>query len=198
LESQDDGLFLGGGANFTRYGFKKNPYGVKHHFFFKFSTQTSAVQFNYSSDFTKAIGKLSFSPGIFFDRPLVFNYYGRGNNTSISKDDANFHRVRLRRLKVETLLRNISKNKLHTTQFGPFFQNVDVRIQEDRISNEPQFFNSNDMNSIPWITITFLPKVGNIMLGLLTSTISRMNKTMHKSKVVLLIFLKSPNHLKLF
>jgi len=144
----DDGFFFGGGVNFTRYGFRKNPYRSKHHIFMNLSTQTDALHFKYEADFTEAIGQFSFNPNITFDRPIIFNFYGFGNNTLVKRldnnaEDERFHWVRLKRFKIEPLLKRTSKNRNHSTLFGPFYQNVIVQQRFDRISSEPSFFNED-------------------------------------------------------
>lgn len=147
-QTEDDGFFLGGGVTFTRYGFRKQPYGSRHHFSMRFSTQTDAFNFTYWSDFTKAIGSLNFNPAISFDRPVIFNYYGLGNDSGIMADNEPFHWVRMKRFTVEPLLKKIDRNQNKTTQFGPFFQNVIVVTQPGRIAADaPSLFRENDFGN---------------------------------------------------
>ena len=148
--TQDDGVFLGGGAIFTRYGYKKRPYGSKHKIDFQFSNQTNGLRIGYDADFTQLFGRFNFNPNISFDRPIIFNFYGLGNNTVLQREaenpeeeDEQFHWVRLKRFKVEPLIKRISKNRQHQTRFGPFYQNVIVLQRFDRISSQPDFFNDD-------------------------------------------------------
>lgn len=145
--TEDDGFFLGGGINLTRYGFKKNPHKAKHHLSFRFSTETDALNFEYTGDFTKALGQFNFSPIVSFDRPIIYNFYGLGNNTPIRNEDEQYHRVRLKRFKVEPLLKLIGKKNRMATTFGPFFQNVIVLSRPDRISSEPSFFDETALGN---------------------------------------------------
>lgn len=146
----DDGFFIGGGIQLNRHSFRKKPYGSKHHLFFKFSTQTDALHFKYEADLTKRVGPFNFNPNITFDHPTIFNFYGFGNNTPIQRqeeknNDLNeqFHWVRLKRFKIEPLLKWTSKSQQHSTRFGPFYQNIIVKRRFDRIANKPSFFNNN-------------------------------------------------------
>ena len=149
--TQDDGFFLGGGLTFTRYGYKKKPYGAKHQVGFSFSTQTNGLHLNYQADFTQSIGPFNFNPNLSFDRPIIFNFYGLGNNTVLQRriddpeeTDERFHWVRLKRFKIEPLLKWMNKNQQHKTRFGPFYQNVVVEQRFDRISSRPEFFAEQD------------------------------------------------------
>jgi len=151
----DDGFFLGGGATFTRYGFRKKPFGARHRIFFQFSTQTNAARFSYSSDFTEVIGGLNFNPTISFDRPIIYNFFGLGNDTKILSDNERFHWIRLKRFTVAPLLKKVWKNRFNTTRFGPFFENVIVERREDNISDAPGFLNDSDRGNKSFLGLQF-------------------------------------------
>lgn len=149
----DDGFFLGGGLTLSRYGFRKKPYGAKHRLFLQFSTQTNALHFNYASDFVGAVGHLSFAPSIRFDRPIIFNYFGLGNNTQILSEDEQFHWIRLKRFIVEPLLKEVWENKYNTTEFGPFFENVIVERRIGRISDAEGFLTDRDRGNKSFVGV---------------------------------------------
>ncbi len=141
----DDGFFLGAGVTFTRYGFRKDPYRARHNLYLQFSTNTNAFRFAYSSDFTEQlIGGINFSPSINFDRPIIFNYYGLGNDTRILSDDERFHRIRLKRFSVEPMFKKVWARQENRTRFGPFFENVIVERRAGRVSDLEGFLEDRD------------------------------------------------------
>ncbi|MEM1122168.1 MAG: hypothetical protein AAGJ18_17105, partial [Bacteroidota bacterium] len=146
--TQDDGFLFGGGATFTRYGFRKRPFSARHQFSFRFSTQTDALHLSYQSDFTEAIGPFNFNPTISFDRPIIFNYYGLGNNSAIRQDDQSYHWVRLKRFRIAPLLKKLGTNPNEEIRFGPFYQNVIAVQTPGRIAADaPSLFRPNDFGN---------------------------------------------------
>lgn len=150
----DDGLQLGGGVQFTRYKFRKKPYGVKHRFFGRFSTQTDALSLSYSSDFTRAFGELDFNPSVSFDRPFVFQYFGLGNETRDTAEDRSFNRVRLERFRVQTLFKKQWYNNRNFTRFGPFYENIEVENGRGRITDS-DIFRENELGQKNIIGLMF-------------------------------------------
>ena len=137
----DDGFLFGGGVRLSFYNFRKEPHGHQHNFSFRFSANTDALNLHYTGDFTRAIGRnLDFNPGIHFDRPLIFNFFGVGNNTVIDRDKPNsFNWVRLEKMTLEPLLKRTWYNGRNFTRFGPFYERVEVENRMDRITNTDLF-----------------------------------------------------------
>jgi len=135
----DDGLLLGGGIQLTRYRFRKQPYGIQHRIFARFSVNTNALNLHYNGDFIRTVGNLDFNPDIRFDRPIIFNFFGLGNGTKDTalKDDFNW--VRLEKMMASPLLKKSWYNGRNFTRFGPFFERVEVEDRAGRITDTAIF-----------------------------------------------------------
>ncbi len=91
----NDGFYLGPGVNYVNYGFKKQPYKSNHTVFAHYAFGSNGFKFNYKFDYIDAIGKVDFAGEIDVTTPLVFQYFGAGNEAeSITNDPAMF-RVRM-------------------------------------------------------------------------------------------------------
>lgn len=150
----DDGVMLGGGVQFSRYRFRKKPYGIMHRFFGRVSLNTDAVNLSYSSDFTEAIGGLDFNPSVSFDRPFVFQYFGLGNETRDTALSNDFNRVRLERFRAQTLFKKRWYNDRNFTRFGPFFERVEVENGRGRITDS-DIFKKGELESKYFLGLMF-------------------------------------------
>jgi Haemolysin secretion/activation protein ShlB/FhaC/HecB len=131
----DDGLLLGGGVSFTRYRFRKLPYGSRHQFAGRTSLNTNAINLRYVGDFVKSVGNLDFNPEIRFDRPIIFNFFGLGNDSRDTATSSQFNWVRMEKLAVQPLLKKTWFNGRNTTRLGPFFEKVEVENRAGRITD---------------------------------------------------------------
>lgn len=141
----DDGLLLGGMAQYTTYGFKKSPYSTKQTFSLNYALATSGLSFKYNGEFINVMGKWDASLFTQFNTPLyAINFYGFGNDTpdyealledndDIDEDD--FVRVRQRLVRVEpALLRRV--NSAFSWSIGPTFESIRVDSTEGRLIKE--------------------------------------------------------------
>lgn len=135
----DDGFLFGGGVRFTTYRFRKDPYGYKHSFFARFSANTNALNLHYTGDYRRTVGNLDFNPDLRFDRPVVFNFFGLGNNTLDTASSSRYYWVRLEKLSLSPLLKKTWYNGRNFTRFGPFFEQVSVDERPDRITGSEIF-----------------------------------------------------------
>ena len=131
----DDGLLIGGGVRLTRYRFRKKPYGLQHYIFARFSANTNALNLRYTGDYTRVVGKLDFNPDLRFDRPIIFNYFGLGNDTRDDAPSSRFNWVRLEKLSISPLLKRTWYNGRNFTRFGPFLERVEVENRAGRITD---------------------------------------------------------------
>lgn len=93
----DDGLYLGGRLTFTRFGFKKPPYSIKHKFDAKYAFATGAFDVGYNGEFTDIFGRWDFGiDGRWFSSQYVVNFFGLGNESQNFERNRtlDFHRVR--------------------------------------------------------------------------------------------------------
>lgn len=141
----DDGILLGGMAQYTTYGFKKSPYATNHAFSLNYALATSGISFKYNGEYINVIGKWDASVFAQFNTPLyAINFYGFGNDTpdyeallegndDIDEDD--YVRVRQRLVRVEpALLRRV--NSAFSWSIGPTFESIRVDSTEGRLIKE--------------------------------------------------------------
>jgi hypothetical protein len=91
--STDLGLFLGGGARFERYGFRKSPYSAAFDVRGGWSPFLSKGRFELAGDFRRENSALFVPVAARLSRLDVLHYYGLGNDTPTG--DEAFHRVDL-------------------------------------------------------------------------------------------------------
>lgn len=141
----DDGFLYGAGVRLSNYRFRKEPYGVQHNIFFRFSANTNALNLHYTGDYTRVIGRhLDFNPDIRFDRPIIFNFFGLGNGTTDMAESSEFNWVRLEKMTISPLLKRRWYNGRNFTRFGPFYERVEVENRAGRIT-DTDLFTPNDL-----------------------------------------------------
>ncbi|PWJ58175.1 calcineurin-like phosphoesterase family protein [Dyadobacter jejuensis] len=93
----DDGLLLGGGLSYTRYGFKKAPYASFQKASLRYAFGTKSIILDYTGDFLNTFGQWDFYlDGHLHGPSYAFNYAGLGNASVRLPKQANFYRVRQR------------------------------------------------------------------------------------------------------
>ena len=94
--NQDDGLFIGGGLKFVKHGFRARPYASQQRILGNVSALTRAVNLVYDGVFTDAIGTLDVLIEADYRTPnTIRNYFGLGNETENTVEDAEFYRARI-------------------------------------------------------------------------------------------------------
>ncbi len=151
--TQDDGLLFGVGVRLTRYRFRKQPYGIKHNIFIRRSANTNAFNLYYNVDFVRAVGKLDFNPDFRFDRPIIFNFFGLGNETKDDFQKDEFNWVRIEKLAISPLLKKTWYNGRNFTRFGPFFESVEVENRAGRIT-DTDIFSPGDLSKKNFLGLT--------------------------------------------
>ncbi|WP_018341541.1 BamA/TamA family outer membrane protein [Cytophaga aurantiaca] len=82
----DDGIWLGAGLQYTKYGFRKEPYAQRHRLLLGHALATKATNVKYYGHFVNVIGKNDLK--INFDARApdnVSNFFGVGNETQYIK-----------------------------------------------------------------------------------------------------------------
>jgi hypothetical protein len=105
--NQDDGLFIGAGANFTVQGFRKDPFKSSHNFGLTNAIATSSYSFGYAGEFTDVIGKANLVVRAELRSPnYVANYFGLGNESVYDQDRGiDYYRVRYEEFLVDAHLK---------------------------------------------------------------------------------------------
>lgn len=91
----NDGFYLGPGVNYVNYGFKKKPYKGNHTIFAHYAFGSNGFRFNYKFDLIDVLGKVDFAGEIDLTAPLVFQYFGAGNEAEAITNDPAIYRVRM-------------------------------------------------------------------------------------------------------
>ncbi|MEJ7738954.1 MAG: BamA/TamA family outer membrane protein [Chitinophagaceae bacterium] len=94
----DDGLVLGLGFQYTKHGFRKDPYAAKHDLMVGHALATRASFIHYSGDFIKLLGSNDVNIVINARAPdNTNNFFGAGNETTFlkqGKTPIQFYRTR--------------------------------------------------------------------------------------------------------
>lgn len=113
--NQDDGVFLGGGIQYVRHGFRKSPYKSMHKLSAKHSLLTSAFSMNSTNYFTEAVGSLDIEIDLEVLAPnYKANYFGLGNETKRQTNNRSFYRFRMDQVHLKT---SFQKRISSITQF---------------------------------------------------------------------------------
>ncbi|MBK7869850.1 MAG: metallophosphoesterase [Saprospiraceae bacterium] len=141
----DDGLLVGGVAQYITYGFKKSPYASKHIFSLNYALATSGISFKYNGEYINVLGKWDALLDAQVNTPLyAVNFYGFGNDTpdyeallddndDIDEDD--YVRVRQRLVRLEpALLRRV--NSAFSWSIGPSFESIRIDSTDGRLIKE--------------------------------------------------------------
>lgn len=140
----DDGVKLGVALDYTKYGFKNNPYQQKQQFKGNYYFATEGFELFYKGTYTKAIGNWDFVMDARYTTPnFSINYFGYGNEVK-NNDDAlgmNYNRVKIQLLKIAPSIIRRGKNG-STTQIQPTFENIEVEETTDRFINQTGIVNS--------------------------------------------------------
>jgi hypothetical protein len=120
----DDGLFLGPRIQYTKQGFRREPYGMRQFFQGNIALKTGSWHFQYDADYIRAIGNADILIRSDFRAPVnVTNFFGLGND---SKIDLNAHNTQYYRARYNII--NASAYLSYQTQswmrvnVGPSFQ----------------------------------------------------------------------------
>lgn len=94
----DDGLLLGGGGVFTKYGFRREPFASRHRLMIGHALATNASFVRYRGDITNVIGKASLDMYLNVSAPdNTSNFFGVGNETkfmSVTNPEIRYYRTR--------------------------------------------------------------------------------------------------------
>ncbi len=133
----DDGFWIGGGVNWVKQGWRKDPFKSKQSLSFAVAPGSQdALMFNYNGQFTDVLGRLDFVPTVTLQSPQYENYFGLGNESTNPLRDIQYHWVRMKSLDVAPLLRkNIGSSGF--IDFGPMYQFKNVQNTEGRVSDDP-------------------------------------------------------------
>ncbi|HEY5826239.1 MAG TPA: metallophosphoesterase, partial [Cyclobacteriaceae bacterium] len=133
----DDGLVIGAGFNYLKYGFKKEPYSSIQRFGGSYAFATNAFKVNYQGDFINAFGDSDFYLDVRYHGPTYsFNFAGIGNNTVREVDNPNYYRVRQSSTRLYPAFKKRFGANSGFITIGPVFQSAEIEDTPGRYITE--------------------------------------------------------------
>jgi len=140
----DDRLFVGGGAVYRTYGFRKSPYATEQSLAANYSPSQSAYNVRYLGHFVDVFGKTDLRlTAQLYGPQLLYNFFGLGNDTrntladgddrARNRDINDTYRIRFSRLTVAPML---EKDVFSFLKFGIGPQYDQFRIDRAEIGRE--------------------------------------------------------------
>ncbi|GIV58309.1 MAG: hypothetical protein KatS3mg042_1222 [Rhodothermaceae bacterium] len=138
--NKDDGLFIGGGVQVIRHGFRKEPYARRHVLVGNFAAATQAFNLVYEGRFTDTFGPLDAGLDARVLSPnSIRNFLGLGNRTQPDDDRTfSFYQARLAQVRLMPSLRHRTAGGALEAFLGPTLEFTKVRRDEDRFIGQPQ------------------------------------------------------------
>jgi len=129
----DDGLFLGYEIMYTKQGFRKEPYAMRHDISGARAFNTGSLHFKYEADFIKVFRRADLLIRTDFRAPVnVTNFFGIGNETAFDEDKngIRYYRARYDFINASVYLRRHLQSWFRIN-FGPTFQYFSLDSSEN-------------------------------------------------------------------
>jgi len=139
----DDGVKIGAVVNYTKNGFKQNPFTQKHTFKANYYFATNGFELMYNARFPQAIGKWDLElESRVTSANFAINYFGYGNETVNNDEDLgmDYNRVRIQQYKFAPLLKKTGRYGSEIT-FKASFESIEVEETNSRFINIPGIVN---------------------------------------------------------
>lgn len=132
----DDGIFIGGGVQLTKQGFRKTPYKTQHNLSGNYAFSTKAFNLFYVGNFVDLIGKADLELKITLQQEgITDNFFGLSNESVYLKEKGiRYYRTKLSNYENSAILKN-HFNKL-TLYYGVVFTGFDVSENTNRFIND--------------------------------------------------------------
>jgi len=118
----NDGFYIGPSYTFTKYGFKKEPYKYQHKIAANRTFGAGGYNVYYDFRRVQTIGPLDLHLQAKLNRPIVYQFYGKGNETIGLDDEIDSFNVRMNNLEIAPSLSYSFLRRTGTVKFG-----LDVR-----------------------------------------------------------------------
>ena len=132
--NRDQDVVLGAAVEFTRNGFRKEPYWQRHLIAGGRSFKTSSWGFRYEGDFTRIVGHEDLTIRADLRGPnYITNFFGYGNNTHYNKSSPNgldFYRINYNLFNVSVLMRRQLQSWMRVN-YGINFQTYKIKEPTD-------------------------------------------------------------------
>ncbi|QCK15392.1 hypothetical protein DCC35_11875 [Mangrovivirga cuniculi] len=134
----DDGIFVGGGLDYIKHGFRKEPYALRQRVTANYAFRTNAFNIRYTGNFIDVYKKLDFNIEANLLAPnYVRNFFGFGNETpglNVSEQPISYFRARFNQANLGLYLSGNLGNRFHF-KAGPAYQYFKL----DKDDNEDNF-----------------------------------------------------------
>ena len=129
----DDGVFLGYEVMYTKQGFRKEPYSMRHYISGARAFNTKSLHFRYDADFIKVFQNTDLLIRSDFRAPVnVTNFFGIGNETKFEEDKngIQYYRARYNFINASVYFRRHLQSWFRLN-FGPTFQHFSLDSTEN-------------------------------------------------------------------
>ena len=107
----NDGFYIGPGINVVKQGFKKAPYSQKHKLTANYAFGSEGFNIYYDFDYIDLIGKADLTGMLRINNPLIYQYFGAGNQIDVEDDDLEINSVRMNNYQFTPGLKFTSKSQ---------------------------------------------------------------------------------------
>lgn len=132
----DDGIFIGAGAQWTRQGFRKDPFASQHTISGNYAFGTNSYNIFYKGEFMDVIGKTDFELKANLQQGgLVDNFFGLSNESEYKKEKGiDYYRIQYENEEITALFKT-RFNKL-TIYYGAAKNEWHIKENPKRFINE--------------------------------------------------------------
>jgi hypothetical protein len=126
--SEDYGLFLGGGVDYTSYGFRKSPYSTRHRLRLGYAFDAEVGRSDYRGVFRRENSRVHTGLHLIASGLEILRFYGFGNETGDEGED-DFYKVRQRQFLIAPSLSLPLGPRLEAT-VAPIFKYGSTRDEQ--------------------------------------------------------------------
>jgi len=135
--NQDDGLFLGGGADIKKYS---RFHQQKYEFLANYGFSTNAVNLHFEGKRINRLKRIEFNFVADFKSPTyVNNYFGMGNETVwlVDKSEKEYYRLRMgEEFAKADFVKLLNREGIYKLGLGMFYKKIDVETTADRFISD--------------------------------------------------------------
>lgn len=135
----DDGVKFGAVVNYTKNGFKQNPYTQKHTFKANYYFATDGIEASYDVKFPQAVGNWNIEIETrATSANFAINYFGFGNETINNDDDEgmDYNRVKIQQYRLAPMLKKVGSFGSEVS-FQLTMETIEVEGTQNRFINLP-------------------------------------------------------------
>ncbi|MEI9921074.1 MAG: metallophosphoesterase [Bacteroidota bacterium] len=145
--NRDDGIFIGGGFQYIKHGWRKEPWAQQHSLKANLAFSTFAFNIYYNGTFNDVIGKWDWTNDLVVQKPFgVSNYFGMGNESVFDvkgrtipvKDDViDYYRIHFQRINLFSGFSH-SLGQKAMLKIGPEYLQYKLEDNSGRFISSPQ------------------------------------------------------------